>query len=61
MGYDRLSDFPAPLASLRDIYTHPFHNFSYCKIYLIRARAMDVNSTAIAVDDQNVYPILIKG
>lgn len=61
MGYDRLSDFPAPLASLRDIYTHPFHHFSYFKIYSIRASAMDVNSTAIAVHNQNVYSAFVKG
>lgn len=61
MGYDRLSDIPAPLASLGDIYTRPFHSFSFYRIDSIEASVVDAKQAAVVVHDLNVYPVLIKG
>ena len=61
MGYDRLSDIPAPLASLRDLCTHPFNILSSYKIDSVKDCVTDVNQAAVVVHVLNAYPVLIKG
>ena len=61
MDYNRLSDIAAPLASLRDLCSHPFNNLYFYKIDSMKASVADVKQADVVVHELNAYPVLIKG
>ncbi len=61
MGYDWFSDISSVLESLQDVFTHAFSNFSPNKINSIVASTMNVKPIAVRGDDQDVYPVLMRG
>ena len=61
MVYDWFSDICNLFESLQDVFTHAFSNFSPNKINAIVASTMGVKLTAIRGDDQDVYPVSMRG